>query len=974
MVFRRRGFCCLILLWLTAPLFAADVGKPLRLTTRPALDGPWRNPYMSVRYIAAAQRIEITRHGEEEPLVACVFPTRVEIEDKTLVIPERDVQFERKPTGAGGEMWRFTATVKPADGIPCLYSAEFDLQPNRHWIRRRTRLQLGGSPTRPLLLHRVVLDETDVGGLAASQPSDGWQSYPILSRSYFWGVEFPVGQASVRGRLGQLSYAPGVRVQPGVAYETWPVVYGVAGTGGARQAFEAYLETIRPPTAPVHIQYNSWWSLPFPYTESMLLEQIGVFRREFSDAANGRLDSFCIDLGWSAPQSIWQIDGRNFPQGFRPLSAALRQMGTRLGLWVSPSSCYPQAQDLEWAKANGYETLLNDGGQRVACLGGRKYQEAIRTSLVRMQREYDITHFKFDGYIPTCREKDHGHETGAESAEQIALGLIDIFRALKAGNPNVWIEPTCFGYRPSPWWLMYASTLIGTYGDDAPAGRTPCPIYRESYTTGRDFFNLQGVRDVLLPINAQEVLGVIHQTPEPLQNDAIVTALRGHAFLPLYVNPKFMDARRWQFLAKWTQFVRDRAYLLRNTRAITSGLWRDEAASRDWNSQVGRDVYGYAHFTAEEGLILLRNPWITAQHFDLKLDPAIGCPASLRRALAIVLYPIYGGIDGAWSAGDTLSVDLAPYETRVILLSARVADLPLRAVPPKSALTIGARRQPTPHQRGGSVQLATGDGERQFLILAEGDKLLTPPEVKVSAGGQVLKARFSESGAGWKSSGLPTGRPWCWFEFDLPREAASLEYDLDASEDVQVSGWIVDIDRPAADANTRGPLPPPEMRYLHSQEVFPPARLTFLRPAGEVNVCRLPGVRAIHSSLYAPEYSADKAIDGNAESRWNSNWGDVAGAWIEVQLPAPCRISDLRFHEAAGGRITAYRLQRWDGAAWQDVLRAEKEASRVQVHRRFEAITAQRVRFLIDAATQLPSIYELEMNGVPLASTQAAPR
>ena len=137
---------------------------------------------------------------------------------------------------------------------------------------------------------------------------------------------------------------------------------------------------------------------------------------------------------------------------------------------------------------------------------------------------------------------------------------------------------------------------IGTFGDDAPAGRIPSPIYRESYTSARDFFNLQGAYLLPIPINAQEVLGIIHQTPEPFMNDAVVTVMRGHMFLPLYVNPKFMNDARWDALAGLLKWARNNAEVLDQTVPLLPASWRQGQAPRFSDEPtMPREPYGYAH-------------------------------------------------------------------------------------------------------------------------------------------------------------------------------------------------------------------------------------------------------------------------------------------------------------------------------------------------------------------------------------------
>jgi hypothetical protein len=57
-------------------------------------------------------------------------------------------------------------------------------------------------------------------------------------------------------------------------------------------------------------------------------------------------------------------------------------------------------------------------------------------------------------------------------------------------------------------------------------------VFRESYTSARDFYNTQRATYLMALISAQEVPGIIHQTTEPFDNDAGTTIMRGHIFLP----------------------------------------------------------------------------------------------------------------------------------------------------------------------------------------------------------------------------------------------------------------------------------------------------------------------------------------------------------------------------------------------------------------------------------------------------------
>ena len=89
-------------------------------------------------------------------------------------------------------------------------------------------------------------------------------------------------------------------------------------------------------------------------------------------------------------------------------------------------------------------------------------------------------------------------------------------------QPEVWLESTCFGWNPSPWWLFHVNSVIGTFGDDAPHGRVPAPVYRESYTTGRDYYNLQGAARMPVPMRSGIVQFLVQALPETATTSASV--------------------------------------------------------------------------------------------------------------------------------------------------------------------------------------------------------------------------------------------------------------------------------------------------------------------------------------------------------------------------------------------------------------------------------------------------------------------
>lgn len=478
----------------------------------------------------------------------------------------------------------------------------------------------------------------------------------------------------------------------------------------------------------------------------------------------------------------------------------------------------------------------------------------------------------------------------------------------------------------------------------------------------RDFFNLQGAKDILAPIHAQEVLGIIHQTPEPLQNDSIVTILRGHGFIPLYVNPKHMDPRRWRFLASLCTWTRKNADLLSHTKALCFGGWADEKRSRTWEAALPRDVYGYAHFAGDAGLVMLRNPWVRPTRVGIKLDRSVGATESLRDASVTCLYPRYGRLPGAVSHGSRLDVELGPYETRLLALGG-YDDAPALPADPCPLAVRGIEWAiAQDHQKASfAFEAVGGMPGRQLWVLSESPAPFEAPVCTIAADGRAVESKTCESTTGWHASGHAPHEYWHWHIAELPPQDTKVEVSLLAQDNANVSAWLVATGPVPDDPATSGPIPPPEVRWLDAAEVLAPVPLRWIDQTGPANIALASeGATVTASSVWAAEFGPGQTIDGRRDTRWNSAGGDVAGAWLAVDFGRPRKISSICFHEAAGGRIQEYKLQRWDKDEWRDIVTAKKMPAKTTVRHRFDPVETGRIRLLVVSATEVPSIFDIE--------------
>ena len=106
------------------------------------------------------------------------------------------------------------------------------------------------------------------------------------------------------------------------------------------------------------------------------------------------------------------------------------------------------------------------------------------------------------------------------------------------------------------------------------------------------------------------------------------------------------------------------------------------------------------------------------------------------------------------------------------------------------------------------------------------------------------------------------------------------------------------------------------------------------------------------------EFSADKAVDDNEETRWATDAG-TKQAWLEVDLDKPVTFARAVIDEAFAGRVQAFALQCKDGEDWKTFYRGKTIGAKLTAT--FDPVTAQHVRLSILDATEGPTITEFEL-------------
>ncbi|MCW1924436.1 alpha-L-fucosidase [Luteolibacter arcticus] len=109
-------------------------------------------------------------------------------------------------------------------------------------------------------------------------------------------------------------------------------------------------------------------------------------------------------------------------------------------------------------------------------------------------------------------------------------------------------------------------------------------------------------------------------------------------------------------------------------------------------------------------------------------------------------------------------------------------------------------------------------------------------------------------------------------------------------------------------------------------------------------------------------HGPQKALDGDPGTRWASGPVGLTSASVEIDFGAPRSFDRLlidEFEVAAGvGRIQAFHLDAWDGAAWQ-TFHTGTTCRRHSLHD-FARQHCAKIRLVITSASDAPSIWEIQ--------------
>ena len=215
---------------------------------------------------------------------------------------------------------------------------------------------------------------------------------PFYIDSLFFGCEFPATDNRIVHGTGRIKYYIGRSV--GRNFKCPVTVMGAAKDNTVtevKKAFFEYLDTIKINSAP-RFQFNTWYD----NFDKISAESVCGLFGEINDAvkANGvpQFDTYTVDDGWwNYKADFWQFN-KHFPNGLDEIKAKCDEIGSTLGLWLSPRGGYGKkpkkfSKKLEAAK-NGHICKETES----ACVASAVYVEKLGDYIVDITDKYALSY------------------------------------------------------------------------------------------------------------------------------------------------------------------------------------------------------------------------------------------------------------------------------------------------------------------------------------------------------------------------------------------------------------------------------------------------------------------------------------------------------------------------------------------------------------------------------------------------------
>lgn len=572
----------------------------------------------------------------------------------------------------------------------------YTLEDGKSYIRKRAELCSIKQGAKRVILDNICFEKIPVAsGLKSWTVPEQKKSHipgfalslgqPVYLDRLYMGCEFPAALNNIENGTALIRYFSGKSLSELTANGKYVSHSGVVGCAEGnifeqvQKAFFAYIKDISKPVR-LRRQYNSWYDHMLNITNENVTSSFLEIDKGLTMSGEPTLDSYVADDGWNDyTKGFWCFNDK-FPHELYPFSALSKSLGSDFGLWVGPRGGYTTdtpkfARHIQKA-GNGY---VNKNAKDI-CVASEKYVNKMADMMVDFETRFDLNYFKLDGFAQyPCKNKRHDHMTGGYNQAYFYTDVwekwIGVFEKLNANGPeNFWINLTCYA-APSAWYLQWVNSLwmqisndVGFIGDKKVSDKDKMLSYRDEC-----YFDFYRTRQFQFPqralYNHDPIYGneaKVKLSDEEFRDYLFTMATRGTAFWELYYSYNMMNENKWRINYAVLRFLEENTDVLSN-----SVIFGDRPSANG--------VYGFSCFNEKEGIISVRNSSDKAKTFTFTLDERIGVKSAFPKSDTYIILPYTEkAYTSSYGYGDSITIDIAPYETKIFHLGKQ--KKPLEAV------------------------------------------------------------------------------------------------------------------------------------------------------------------------------------------------------------------------------------------------------------------------------------------------------
>lgn len=494
---------------------------------------------------------------------------------------------------------------------------------------------------------------------------------PVYVDSLFFGCEFPATENRIIHGNATVRYYIGSSVG---ANFVCPVTVMGAGPDntlvGVRNAFYEYIDFISVP-APLRFQYNSWYDYMKDITEENIMVSFAEVHKQLEAYGAPKLDAYVVDDGWPNTKAGFWSFNKKFPNKLTKVTELCDSMGSHFGLWLGPRGGYTRPDKIAKRMQRAHNGYLNKQARDI-CVASSRYVDKLSDFLVDTTNEFNIGYWKLDGFcLKPCENKKHDHAIGGYENMYFVTDMwqkwIRLYEKLRAANPSLWINMTCY-VNVSPWWLQWVNSLwVQNSGDIGFAKNIENQAQVDKEITYRDgrYYDCLCKRALQIPLknlyNHEPIYGNtanVSYTDEEFEKYIYWCTVRGQALNELHLSVNMMNESKWTSLSAAMNWQKDNFHILKNAQFIGG-------------NPEENNIYGYISWTDDgEGVIAMRNPNNEETSLTLTLNKLMGAPQSLEGAKRFNVYcKSLPETDETYNYNSKMELTLKPFELMIFKIA-----------------------------------------------------------------------------------------------------------------------------------------------------------------------------------------------------------------------------------------------------------------------------------------------------------------